>query len=47
MGGFGWDQIFIPYFTEKTSAELSQEDYKRFYTEGKSLSQIREFLLKQ
>lgn len=44
-GGFGWDQIFIPYFTNKISAELSPEEYERFYTEIKPLEQVREFLL--
>lgn len=44
-GGFGWDQIFIPYFTEKTSAELTSEEYERFYTEEKPFQKVREFLL--
>lgn len=44
-GGFGWDKIFIPYFTDKTSAELNSVEYERFYTEEKPFTQIREFLL--
>lgn len=43
--GFGWDQIFIPYFTDKTSAELDSKEYERFYTEEKPFVKIREFLL--
>lgn len=43
--GFGWDQIFIPYFSEKTAAELSPEEYERFYTEEKPFWKIREYLL--
>lgn len=44
-GGYGWDQIFIPYFTDKTSAELNPEEYERFYTEEKPFVKIREFLI--
>lgn len=43
--GFGWDQIFIPYFSDKTAAELSPEEYERFYTEEKPFWKIREYLL--
>jgi len=45
IGWFWWDQIFIPYFTDKTSAELDKSEYERFYTEEKPFAQIREFLL--
>jgi len=44
-GGFGWDQIFIPYFTTRTSAELDETEYERFYTEEKPFQKVREFLL--
>jgi len=43
-GGFGWDQIFIPYFTSKTAAELDSREYERFYTEEKPFEKIRAFL---
>lgn len=43
--GFWWDRIFIPYFTDKTSAELDEASYNRFYTEEKPIHQVREFLL--
>lgn len=43
--GFGWDQIFIPYFTDRTAAELDTVEYERFYTEEKPFEKIREFLL--
>ena len=43
--GFGWDQIFIPYFTDRTSAELGETEYERFYTEEKPFQKVREFLL--
>lgn len=42
--GFWWDRIFIPYWTDRTSAELNEEEYERFYTEEKPFTQIREFL---
>ncbi len=42
--GFWWDRIFIPYFTNKTAAELTEEEYERFYTEEKPFDKIREFL---
>jgi inosine/xanthosine triphosphate pyrophosphatase family protein len=45
--GFGWDQIFIPYFSNKTSAELDETEYERFYTEEKPFQIVREFLLKK
>ncbi len=43
-GGFGWDKIFIPYFTHKTAAELDIHEYERFYTEEKPFEKIRAFL---
>ena len=43
--GFWWDQIFIPYFSDKTSAELDELEYERFYTEEKPFAKVREFLL--
>lgn len=43
---FWWDKIFIPYWTNKTSAELDESEYERFYTEEKPFSEIREFLLR-
>ncbi len=43
--GYGWDRIFIPYFTDKTSAELTPEEYERFYTEEKPFTKVWEFLL--
>lgn len=45
INGFGWDQIFIPYFTDKTSAELDAVEYERFYTEEKPFQKVREFLV--
>lgn len=42
--GYGWDRIFIPYFTEKTAAELNEIEYERFYTEEKPFEKLRNFL---
>lgn len=42
-GWFGWDKIFIPYFSEKTAAELDEEEYQRFYTEEKPFQKIQEY----
>ena len=46
-GGFWWDRLFIPHWIDKTAAELSIEEYERFYTEAKPFDQIRDFLAKQ
>lgn len=43
-GGFWWDRIFVPYWTEKTSAELDEVEYERFYTEEKPFAAVKEFL---
>ncbi len=42
---FWWDRIFIPYWTNKTSAELEEREYERFYSEEKPFRKIKEFLL--
>ena len=43
--GFAWDQIFIPHWSDRTSAELDDTEYERFYLEVKPLKKVREFLL--
>lgn len=46
-GGYGFDQIFMPdSFDGKTAAELSQDDYDRYYTTVKPFAKMREFLQK-
>lgn len=42
--GFGWDKIFIPYFSSKTAAEMNEKEYERFYTEEKPFEKIYAFL---
>ena len=44
MGGFGWDSLFIPEGYDKTSAEISDEDYKKVYQMIKPIAKLKQFL---
>ena len=44
--GFGFDRVFAPDgFNGKTAAELSETEYKKYYTAIKPFGMVREFLL--
>lgn len=44
-GGYGFDRVFIPEgFDGKTAAELTEEEYDRYYTTIKPFVKVREFL---
>lgn len=46
-GGYGFDQVLIPDgFGGRTSAELPQDEYDRYYTTLKPFTKMREFLQK-
>ena len=41
---FAWDQIFIPHWSDKTSAELDEYEYEKFYLQVKPIRNVWEFL---
>lgn len=41
---FWWDQIFIPEWWVCTAAELSPEEYDRYYLRVKPIEKVRDFL---
>ena len=44
-GGYGFDRVFIPAgYGGRTAAELSQEEYDRYYTTIKPFALVRDFL---
>lgn len=46
-GGYGFDRLFAPDgFGGKTAAELSQNDYDRYYSHIKPFAEVREYLEK-
>lgn len=45
IGGFGWDQIFIPTGFAVTRSKMNDTDYEKTYLAIKPIQEVREFLL--
>ncbi|MGH7158194.1 MAG: non-canonical purine NTP pyrophosphatase [Candidatus Saccharimonadales bacterium] len=45
--GMGWDPVFIPNGSDKTFAEMSDHDKKRFSPRAKAHKHLHDFLLRQ
>lgn len=43
-GGWGWDSVFVPHWTDKTDAEMSEDEYELFYKQVKPFKELRLFL---
>jgi non-canonical purine NTP pyrophosphatase (RdgB/HAM1 family) len=42
--GHGWDPIFIPEGSEKTLAEMDEEEYGKFSPRNKAVAKLKDFL---
>ena len=43
--GFAWDKIFIPHWSDRTTAQMNTEEYEKFYLAVKPIEQVKLFLI--